>query len=100
MFVALENQPKTVVTDPQIAIAALQDGAWYDFADFLRDHADVDFVTAGVGEAIEAEAVVEMTEQHDVVLEADVRAAPTATTAAATTATTSSTRPTHPCAAA
>src|SRR5262249_52847894 len=53
----------------------------------LGDHADIGLVAAVVGEAIEAKAVVEVAEQHDVVLEGDVRAATAAAASAAPAAT-------------
>jgi hypothetical protein len=40
--------------------------------DFLRHHADMDLVAAVVAEAVEAEAVIEVAEKGNVVLEHDV----------------------------
>ena len=50
----------------------------------LRHNADIEFVAAVIGEAIEAEAVVEPAQQGDVVLEPNVGAASAAPAAAAT----------------
>src|SRR5262249_54331529 len=58
--------------DPQIAVTAAHDCPGRDSLHFLRHDADVGPVTAVVGEAIEAEAIVETTEQVDVVLEPDI----------------------------
>ena len=52
----------------------------------LRHHADIGLVAAVVAEAIEAEAVVEMAEHDDVVLQPDVGLVASATTATSTAA--------------
>src|SRR6266545_1466377 len=71
--------------DPQVAVRAADDRRRHDCLDLLRHHADIDLVAVLVGEAVEAEAVGEMAEQDDVVLERDIGApaATAATTAAA-----------------
>jgi hypothetical protein len=72
LVVRLELQAKRVVEDPQAAVVAARDRLWHHRLDFLRHHADIDLAAAVVAEAIEAEAVVEVAEQRDVVLERDV----------------------------
>ena len=58
--------------DTQIAVAAAQYRRGHDCLDFLRHHADIGLVAAVVAEAVEAEAVIEVAEKEDVVLEHDV----------------------------
>src|SRR5262249_40663069 len=57
----------------------------------LRHHTHIRLVAAVVGEAVEAEAIIEVPKQHDVMLERDVgppaTAAPAATAEASATAT-------------
>ena len=43
-----------------------------DGFDFLRHHADIGLIAAVVAEAIEAEAVIELTQQNDIMFEPDV----------------------------
>src|ERR1700747_3596058 len=85
-IISLEAQAELVVEHAQIAIAAAHHGVRHDRLHLLRDHADITRVAADVAEAIEAEPVGEMAEQHDVVLERDV-GAPATTAAADSTAT-------------
>src|SRR5258706_16249600 len=68
LVVGLELQAELVVEDPQIAVAAAQYRGGHDFLDFLRHHADISLVAAVVGEAGEAEGVVEVAEKRDVLL--------------------------------
>src|SRR4030088_1184625 len=68
LVVGLEFQAELVVEDPQIAVAAAQYRRGHDCLDFLRHHADIGLVAAVVGEAVEAEAVIEVAEKRDVVL--------------------------------
>src|SRR5215813_739430 len=84
LFVGLELDAKLVVEDPQIAVAAAHDRFRHHVLHLLRHHADIGPATAVVAETIEAEAVVKMAEQRDVVLERDIRPPSAATTAAAT----------------
>lgn len=65
--------------DPQITIAAARDRVGSHHLHFLCDHSDIDLVTTVVSEAVVAKTVVEPAEQRDIVLEVDVRAAPTTT---------------------
>src|SRR5712664_198122 len=72
LVVALELQAEVVVEDMQIAVAAAQYCRGHDCQDFLRHHADISLVATVVAEAVEAEAVIEVAEKGDVVLEHDV----------------------------
>src|SRR5882762_6080274 len=74
--------------DPQEAVAAAGHGFRHHALDLLRNDTDIGLVATDVAEAIVAEAVGEMTEQDDIVLQRDVGA--TAATTAATTTTSSS----------
>jgi hypothetical protein len=93
LSVALEFHAELVVVHPQISVPAAHDRLRNGLLHFLRDLADIGLVAAIVAEAIEAEAVVEMTEKDDIVLESKVgsssaTATTSATTGAATTAAT------------
>src|SRR5262249_54083071 len=70
--VALKCHAKPVIVDPQIAVATAHDRLRHDLLHLLRHHSHIGLVTAVVGEAIEAQAVVEASEQGDVVFEPDV----------------------------
>src|SRR5439155_6449444 len=94
LVVALELQSELVIEDLQVAVAAAHDRLRHDRQNFLRHHADVGRVAAIVVEAIEAENVVEVAKERDVVLEHHIgspatagAAAPAATNAAAPAAT-------------
>src|ERR1700722_4807148 len=83
--IAFERHTELVVVHTQIAVAAARDRFRHDLLHLLGHDADIGLVAAVVAEAIEAEAVVEVAEQRDVVLEQDVGpASATAATAAAT----------------
>src|ERR1700761_4476967 len=85
-------QSELFVKNPQIAVAIASDGIRPQGADFLRDDSDVSFLAAVIGKAVVAEAVVEPAEQHDIMLQPDIRtppaAAPATTKAPAVTAST------------
>src|SRR5438552_1146021 len=66
VFVRLHLQPKLFIIDPKEAVGATHDSTGHHGLDFVSHHADIGFVAAVVAETIEAEAVVEMAEQHDV----------------------------------
>jgi len=85
----LEAEP--FVIDPKIAVAAASDRIGSHRLHFLRDHPDIGLVAAIVCEAVVTKTVVEPTEQHDVVLEPDVRPAPTTAPAATAKAATAAT---------
>src|SRR3977135_3842304 len=68
LVVALKFQAELVVGDAQIAIATAQNRRGHDCLHFLRHHADIGLVAAVVAEAVEAEAVIQLAENRDVVL--------------------------------
>src|SRR6266849_5132268 len=76
LVVGLELQAELVVEDAQIAIAAAHHRRGHDCLDFLRHDADIDLVAVIVAEAVEAEAVVEVAKEGDVVLECHVGSPP------------------------
>jgi hypothetical protein len=86
--VGLKLQTEPVIEDPQISVPAAPDRVRPDHLHLLRHHADIDLVAAIIGEAIEADAVVEMADDGDIVLEPHVGppAASAATAAAEATA--------------
>jgi hypothetical protein len=84
LVVSLEFQAKPFVEDLEVAIPTAHDRFRHDCLNFLCHDTDVRLGSAIVGEAIEAEAVVEMAEKSDVVLERNIGpSATTPTTAAA-----------------
>src|SRR5437588_11335513 len=83
LIVGLELQAELVIENPQRAVAAAHDRIGHHSLHFLRHHADIGLVAAIVAEAIEAEAVIEMTKERDVVLEHHVGSSAAATAAAA-----------------
>ena len=84
IVVGLERQSKPFVRHPKITVATDSDRIRSYGPDFLRNHPDICLVAAVIGEAVITEAVVEPAQQHDIVLQLDVRAAPTAATATTT----------------
>ena len=67
--------------DAKITVAAALDRIGPDHTDLLRHHADIGLLAPVIGEAVVAQSVFQMTQQHDVVLERDIRTASAATTA-------------------
>src|SRR6185436_18430299 len=86
LVVGLEWQPKLFVVDTQVAVVTADDSIRPHGLNFLRHYADITLVAAVVAEAIEAEAIVEMPEQDDMVLERDVGTSSATASAAAATA--------------
>src|SRR5438552_1294113 len=93
LVVALELQSELVIEDLQVAVAAARDRLRHDRQNFLRHHADMGLVAAVVAESIEAEAVVEMAMQRDVVLEHHIGSPATAGAAAPAATTTADAAP-------
>src|SRR5262252_2595951 len=90
VIVGLERHAELAVEHPQITVVAARNCLRRDRLDFLRYHADIGLVAAVVAEAIETQAIIEVAEKGDVVLEQDVGTSPTAptsTTAASAAAT-------------
>src|SRR5215510_7092538 len=92
--VGLELQAELLVEDSEVAVTAAHNRLRHDRLHFLRHHTHVGLVAADIAEAVEPEAVVEMTEQGDVVLERDV-GAPAAATTTATGARSATAAPGH-----
>ena len=86
--------------DPKVAVSTAEYGIRPQRTYLLRDDADIRLLAAVICKAVVAEAIVEPTEQHDVVLEPYVRSTPTTTASAAAespaTASESSTAPKSP----
>src|SRR5258706_9684459 len=78
--VAAELQPELLVVDPQVTVAAAGHGFQHHTFHFLRDDAGINLVAAEIAKAIVAEAIGEVAEQDDVVLQRDVRASSTTAT--------------------
>src|SRR5262249_57299492 len=76
---------KLVVEHDQVAVPTADDCLRHHRLHFLRDHANVGLVAAIVAEPIEAQAIVEITEQRDVMFEHGI--GPSAATASAATTT-------------
>ena len=91
LLIGLEPDAKPVIEDAECPVAIVHDRLRHHRLHFLRHHADIGPITAVVAEAIVAEAIREMTEQDDIVLERDVgpSASSTTTTSATATAATS-----------
>src|SRR5206468_9527100 len=85
ILVAEELDPEPVVANPEITIAAAHHRARHDRLHLLRHDPDIGLVAAEIAEAVIAEAVVQMSEQDDVVLQRHI-GAPAATSAATSTA--------------
>ena len=88
--VGLELHADPVVKYPQVTVRPAYDCLRHDSLHFLRNHPDIGRVAAVVRKAVEADAVFEITEQDNIVLEHNVGspAAATSTTAVAASATT------------
>src|SRR3954466_5657649 len=100
MLVAFEVDPELAVAHAQITVLAAHHRVGPYRLHLLGDHADVGAGAAVVDEAVEAETVLEMAEQRDVMLQPDVGApaAAAATTAASATAAATHTAATAPAA--
>src|SRR6266699_3821583 len=79
-------QPELLVVDPQVTVAAARHRVRHHALHLLRHHADIGLLAAEIAEAVIAEAVGEIAEQDDIVLQCDVGTTPTAPTAATSAA--------------
>src|SRR5439155_25767853 len=86
VLVAAEFQAEPVVVDTQVTVVAARHRARHHRLHLLRHHADIGLVASEIAEAVVAEAIVELAEQHDVVLQRDI-GAPASTAAAPASAT-------------
>src|SRR6185436_14835705 len=84
ILVGDELEPEPVVVNPEITIAAARHRARHHRLHLLRHDPDIGLVAAEIAEAVIAEAVVQMSEQDNVVLQRDIG---TPATTAATTST-------------
>src|SRR4051812_6914351 len=89
LVIALKSETQSVVVDAQDALGVAAHRIRPHELHLLRHHPDVALVTAVIAEAVEAKAIVETTQEGDVVLDGDVgsTAAAAATTAAPSAAT-------------
>src|ERR1043165_9151862 len=87
VVVTAERQAKPVIVHSQIAVAAARDCIGPDHADLLRHHANPSLLASVIGKAIIAHAILQIAEQHDVMLERNIGAAPAAATAESAAAT-------------
>src|SRR5262245_116273 len=85
LLVCHELQAELVVEDTQIPVASAHNRIRPEGLYLLRHDADIGLIAAVVAESIKAEAIAEVTEQVDVVLERDIRAPSAATASTATT---------------
>jgi hypothetical protein len=85
MLICLKLDAELVVEDPQVAVVVAYHGLRHDRLHFLRYHADVCAVAAIITEAIVTQAVLEIAEKDDIVLEAYIGPSSAAATAAAST---------------
>ena len=85
MLIRLKLDAKLVIENAQGSVVVTYDGLRHDRLHFLRHHADIHAVAAVIAEAIVAEAVSEMAEKNDIVLERNI-GPPSATTTTATAA--------------
>ena len=89
LIVTLELQTKLVVVHSQIAVASARHRLWRYLRNLLGNNANIGRIAAVIAEAVQAEPIVEITDQNDVMLKPDIRttsAAATATAAATTAA--------------
>jgi hypothetical protein len=68
VVVGLEGHSELIVEHPQITVSIVRDRLRHDCLHFLCDHPDISFIAAVVIEAIEADTVVKVAEQDDVML--------------------------------
>src|SRR5689334_11186916 len=68
-LVASHLEPELLVANAQVSVAIMDDRARHDLLDLLSHHTGVDRATTVIDEAIEAQAVVEVPEKDDVMLE-------------------------------
>src|SRR6185295_13485576 len=87
IVVSAERQAKPVIMHAQIAVAAARDCIGPDHADLLRHHPDIGLLASVIGKAIVAQAILQMAEQHDVMLERNIRTASAAAAESAAAAT-------------
>ena len=96
IVIGSETQSKPFVGHSKIAVATNSNRVGPYGSDFLRNYPDIGPLTAVVREAIVTETVVEIAQQHDIVFQHDIRAAPTAATRTAPETSTTARAPAAP----
>src|SRR6478609_5812969 len=100
LLVGLESKAELLVEDPQVSVATTSHRLRCNLLHLVRHDTDIGLLAVVVAETIEVQAIGKPAEQHDVVLQGDVRppSASTAATpsAAATAARTPATAAGHP----
>jgi hypothetical protein len=71
-IIGLKFHAELLIVDPQITVAAGKDRLRHHLLRLLRHHADIGLAAPVIAKAIEAEAVVEMSEQNDIVLQPNI----------------------------
>jgi hypothetical protein len=87
LLVSLKLDAKLIVEDSQVAIPPARDRFRRNGLHFLCYHTNIGALAAVITEAIKAEAVSEMAEQNDIMLDRDIRSPSAAATTAATATT-------------
>src|SRR5258705_738374 len=76
--IGAELQSELFIVDAEISVAAARHCLRHQPLHLLSHHPDIDLAAAEIAEAVIAEAIVEMAEQHDVMLQREVRTPATA----------------------
>ena len=88
LIVTLKFQTKLVVVHSQVPVASARHRLWRYLLNLLGNDANIGRVAAVIAETVQAKPIVEITNQNDVVLQSNIRAASAAATAATATAAT------------
>src|SRR6476661_1120080 len=81
LLVGLESKAELLVEDPQVSVATTSHRLRCNLLHLVRHDTDIGLLAVVVAETIEVQAIGKPAEQHDVVLQGDVRP-PSASTAA------------------
>ena len=91
LLVGLESKAELLVEDPQVSVATTSHRLRRNLLHLVRHDTDIGLLAVVVAETIEVQAIGKPAEQHDVVLQGDVRP-PSASTAATPSAAATATR--------
>src|SRR6478609_3164219 len=91
LLVGLESKAELLVEDPQVSVATTSHRLRCNLLHLVRHDTDIGLLAVVVAETIEVQAIGKPAEQHDVVLQGDVRP-PSASTAATPSAAATATR--------
>src|SRR5271165_5164986 len=72
LVIGLKFEAELVVKDPQVTVLAARDRLRHNRLHLLSDNSDIGCLATVINEAIEAEAVVEMSKKGDVVLKPEI----------------------------